>query len=257
MPPLPPSPTKTESSAGAESRCQYLDWDSEFFGRRIGSVREAQLSSNALVEIEQWCANNRIDCLYFLADFGDPETIRLAEEHDFRLVDIRLTLAMNPPISLDPVSCSSTIRSSRILDVPVLRTIARTNHRDSRFYFDPHFPRERCDSLYETWIEKSFQGLADAVFVPELDGRPAGYITCTVKPDKSGQIGLVGLAPEARGKGLAFELVQTALRWFSSRGVRQVTVVTQGRNIRAQRLYQRSGFATESVRLWYHRWFVS
>jgi len=30
--------------------------------------------------------------------------------------------------------------------------------------------------------------------------------------------------------------------------------VTQGSNIAAQRLYQRSGFLPKSVQLWYHFW---
>ena len=29
-----------------------------------------------------------------------------------------------------------------------------------------------------------------------------------------------------------------------------------GRNLAAQRLYQRSGFVTASLQLWYHRWFL-
>jgi hypothetical protein len=35
-----------------------------------------------------------------------------------------------------------------------------------------------------------------------------------------------------------------------------VNVVTQGRNSKAQRLYERCGFLTRSVQLWYHRWFM-
>jgi hypothetical protein len=34
-----------------------------------------------------------------------------------------------------------------------------------------------------------------------------------------------------------------------------VKTVTQGRNIPAQRTYQRCGFQTAAVQLWYHRWF--
>jgi len=33
-----------------------------------------------------------------------------------------------------------------------------------------------------------------------------------------------------------------------------VTVVTQGLNVPAQRLYQKSGFLVSSVYLWYHLW---
>jgi dTDP-4-amino-4,6-dideoxy-D-galactose acyltransferase len=55
--------------------------------------------------------------------------------------------------------------------------------------------------------------------------------------------------------GVGRALVVNAIRWFSGQGVDSVSVVTQGRNVRAQRLYQRCGFTTRSVELWFHRWF--
>jgi dTDP-4-amino-4,6-dideoxy-D-galactose acyltransferase len=36
--------------------------------------------------------------------------------------------------------------------------------------------------------------------------------------------------------------------------MRSVTGATQGRNIVMQRLFQKCGFVTRSVELWYHRW---
>jgi ribosomal protein S18 acetylase RimI-like enzyme len=45
------------------------------------------------------------------------------------------------------------------------------------------------------------------------------------------------------------------MAYFGKRRIAKVNVVTQGRNVRAQRLYQKSGFATDSVMLWYHKWF--
>ena len=59
----------------------------------------------------------------------------------------------------------------------------------------------------------------------------------------------------SRGRGGGSALVQGALAWFADRGVTQVLVVTQGRNVGAQRLYQKAGFLTRKVELWYHRWF--
>ena len=49
---------------------------------------------------------------------------------------------------------------------------------------------------------------------------------------------------------------ESALDWFATQGVEKVTVVTQGRNGAAQRLYQRCGFVTGSIHLWYHKWNV-
>ena len=36
--------------------------------------------------------------------------------------------------------------------------------------------------------------------------------------------------------------------------IKKLYVVTQGRNIRAQRLYQKNGFIIKSSGIWYHKW---
>lgn len=147
------------------------------------------------------------------------------------------------------------IRLSTPDDVPALRAIARKNHTTSRFYFDPHFPTSLCDALYETWIDRSCTGYADAVFVAAIDNQPVGYITCHLDDNDNGRIGLFGVKEEWRGISVGSELIGGSKSWFSSRGINYVKVVTQGRNYSAQRFYQRHGFFVEKVQLWYHRWF--
>jgi dTDP-4-amino-4,6-dideoxy-D-galactose acyltransferase len=109
--------------------------------------------------------------------------------------------------------------------------------------------------LYAVWIEQSVKGYADFVLVAELDGQPAGFVTCHLKPGEIGDIGLIAVDAACQGRGLGQQLVTSALRAFSDRGPRIVTVVTQGRNIRSQRLYQKCGFVIRRVDLWYHKWF--
>ena len=111
-------------------------------------------------------------------------------------------------------------------------------------------------ALYETWIRRSCEGYADAVLVAETGGGPAGYITCHLSGSPpAGSIGLVGVGGDARGAGTGTTLVGAAIEWFQGRGVQEVSVVTQGRNLAAQRLYQRAGFRIQAVELWYHKWF--
>jgi GNAT superfamily N-acetyltransferase len=93
------------------------------------------------------------------------------------------------------------------------------------------------------------------VLVAEADGEPAAYLTCHLN-DQGSQIGLVGVAENHRGKGLATKLVQAFLSWSREQGAQRAIVVTQGRNLQAQRLYQRNGFVTSLLHLWYHRWFT-
>lgn len=238
--------------------CEFLQWDSELFNRRIARIREDRLCDARLAEVFHWCRDRKIACLYFLGDVSDPVTVQLAEQNQFTLVDVRLVLSCRPNIANAKCDASNEqllIRASRSSDIAKLKQIARTNHRDSRFYFDRRFPREDCDRLFETWIERSCRGYAEVVFVGDVAATPSGYVSCHRVNNSSAKIGLLGVSEAARGKGLGHCLVQRALQWFAEQEVEHVTVVTQARNIAAQRLYQRVGFATRSAGLFYHRWF--
>jgi dTDP-4-amino-4,6-dideoxy-D-galactose acyltransferase len=239
----------------ANSICEYLQWDSQFFGRRIARANISCLTENVAVDIDAWCNLNRIDCLYFLASSSDRATAKLAEDNMFRLVDVRVTLDLTIGSASSSGLSGFNVRSAVESDIPALRAIARSGHRDTRFYYDGNFSSSVCDELYETWIEKSCRGWATRVFVTEDDEKIEGYVTCHLSDPSSGQIGLVGVANNAQGKGIGSDLVSYAVRWFAREGVQKVSVVTQGRNVRAQRLYQRCGFITRAVELWFHRWF--
>lgn len=233
------------------SPCQYLAWDSDFFGCRVARFNGHRLTAESLADALEWCRREGIDCVYFLCEV-EPETVSLAEAGNLHLVDIRVTLVLNgPAASMTP---DGQIRRASADDIADLRRIAGSSHTDSRFYSDAHFPREHCDELYRTWIEKSCQGFADQVFVAEYGDRPAGYLSCHVRDAERGSVGLVAVAAEARDRGFGQRLLQQALGWFHDQGITRVDVVTQGRNTAALRVYERAGFGIDSVQLWYHLW---
>jgi ribosomal protein S18 acetylase RimI-like enzyme len=234
--------------------CRFLEWDSAFFDQRIARADIDRLTAETAQALLEGCETQHIDCLYFLAAADDQTTVELAQAHQFRFVDIRLTLETRLPAGqIDP---SPAIRPHRAADVPLLKAYARINHTDSRFYYDAGFPRERCAALYETWIERSCQDFADVVLVADVDGKAAGYITCKRQTDGTGQIGLLGVGSDYQGRGFGSQLIRAALNWFAENGMEQVQVVTQSRNVAAQRAYQRQGFVSRQVELWYHYWFL-
>lgn len=242
-------------NSGGGALCRFLDWDTDFFGVRTARLRTGRLSRAQLKRALQWCRRRKVDCLYFTAEAGDLATIRLAEDNRFRLVDLRVTYEREPgALAAFKTPAGVKFRLSGEKDIPALEAIAQTAYRDSRFYADPNFKKSRCDELYRTWIRKSCRDYADAVWVAELRDAPVGYVTCHLRAKRHGEIGLVGISGKARGKGLGRLLTLEALRWFSRRGVKRVSVVTQGRNIPAQRLYQRAGFLVRDVELTYHLW---
>jgi dTDP-4-amino-4,6-dideoxy-D-galactose acyltransferase len=240
-----------------EGLCEYLEWDSDFFGCDIARLTAPRVDAKLLGSVDDWCRSHGIDCLYFLCDSHDAVSIHTAENHDFRLVDRRLTLVHNlqrVPAEVDEAG-AACVRQCTPQDLPSLRAIARTSHTDSRFYHDGNFSRSRCDALYETWVEKSCHATGEAVIVAELNSRAVGYATCLRPEPEAGQLGLLAVAAEARGRGLGRILIEDALRLFIEQGVARVTVVTQGRNTRAQRLYEKSGFVLSLAQHWYHRWY--
>lgn len=235
--------------------CEYLDWDSDFFGLRIAKYRERRMTPEAANLILDWSRQSRIDCLYFLADSADPVTVRTAENAGFHLADVRVTLSRT--IGDDTRSdLAGDIRTAEQRDLLALSAIARTSHRDTRFYFDRMFPRERCDDLYAAWIERSCGGFADSVLVAATAGTVHGYITCHLSTGGEGSIGLLAVRESSRGRGYGRHMVQAALDFLRREGMNRAVVVTQGRNISSQRLYESCGFRTQLQQLWYHRWFT-
>ena len=241
--------------------CELLPWDSEFFHCRIGKVCGDTLNQDEALEIEEWSQSERIRGLYFLARASCAVTIQTAQNHGFELVDIRITLERSMPDSRDVANPQlpqeTFIRPARPGDLTDLQAIARTAHVDSRFFSDSHFPRHLAEELYATWITLECEGRAQCVLIAASPAdRPLGYVSCHFDPKSgSGQIGLAGVSSEARGRGIGNNLVLAALDWFAGQGAEKVAVVTQGKNIPAQRLYQRCGFRTQGLQLWYHKWF--
>jgi dTDP-4-amino-4,6-dideoxy-D-galactose acyltransferase len=239
-----------------DNLCSYLEWDSEFFNRRIARVVSRRLDAETLKSVLSWSEESSMDCLYFLADAADKASAMLAADNGFRFVDIRTTYERRLAGDSELGEKAPGIRFAVPEDVQALRAIASVSHRDSRFYFDPNFSESACNALYETWIEKSCQGYADAVLVAQIEGRAVGYISLHLDEENTGQIGLIAVGAETRGHGLGKKLITESLRWFASKDVERVRVVTQGRNVVAQRLYQGFGFMLASVEVWYHRWFL-
>ncbi len=238
----------------------YLPWDSAHFGFRIARAVSRRLNAGACRELLVACQDQAIDCLYFLADAADQETVSTLQANSFDLVDIRLTLAgrfNNIPTIAQAENV--LFRLGHEDDLSALIPIARTSYLHSRFYVDRRFGSGKASQMYQTWLQKSFTtDFANAVVVAELDDLPVGYVTCHLNsPAGEGNIGLVGLADSARGMGCASGMLQYAIRWFHEGGFDRCNVVTQGRNISAQKLYQRCGFVTRSVELWFHKWFTN
>ncbi len=235
--------------------CDFLGWDSNFFGFHIGRIRGNSLTKELVEQVDEWGRQNEIRCLYFLARADDALTTQLAQAHGFQLVDVRITFECR--ITKTPMPMADFIRPARFDDMPAVESMARAGFTETRFFYDAGFPRSRVEELYAVWIQRDFDEKDSIVLVGTSENdQHLGYISCRLSPgQKCAQIGLIGVSREARGQGVGQSLVKGALDWAAERGATRMKVVTQGRNIAGQRLYQRCGFLTRSVELWYHKWY--
>ena len=236
----------------------FLQWDSAHFGRRIARATSRQADMDSCEILLRACRDEAIECLYFLTEASDQATIAALQSHGFEFVDIRLALSAQYSM-LRPAALAEgiRIRLGAERDLDQLLPIAGASFGQSRFYVDARFGRDRATAMFQIWLRKSFAGEPGAaVIVAEHEGAAVGFVTCHLhKPPGEGNIGLVGVAESARGLGCASGMIQQAGRWFAGQDVERLNVVTQGRNVAAQRLYQRNGFVTRSVELWFHKWF--
>jgi dTDP-4-amino-4,6-dideoxy-D-galactose acyltransferase len=243
------------------SLCEELPWDSQFFGLSIARAVPSRLDAATRDAVLDWCRSHRVDCLYFLGAPDDTETIQQLDAGGFQLVGVRVTLAR--PAESGRGEVRGHVRPAAAGDIPALRDIASSAHRDTRFHADSRFDAARSDELYATWIENSVRGYADRVLVAERDDAPVGYVTLhadapnaeTGTAGRTARIGLFAVHGQYRNQGVGRDLLRSAAQALASAGVTVTSVVTAGRNVAALRLYKSEGFNTIDVALWYHRWF--
>jgi ribosomal protein S18 acetylase RimI-like enzyme len=62
------------------------------------------------------------------------------------------------------------------------------------------------------------------------------------------------VASESRGRGAGGRLLAAADGRATARGAARLSVVTQGHNVEALRIYEKHGFRIEGLNLFYHVW---
>ena len=235
---------------------EILSWDTDFFGCRIGRAAPGALTIERLDAIGAWAHEEEVECIYCTVEGGDAQSMRAAEARGLRLVDVRLDYSRPAAPVLPGRADRPTVAVARPIDRDALLPLLNEAFRQSRFFMDGGFPRERCEALYVKWLEESFGGaMGDVTLIAHRDGASLGFVTCSCDEEtQKGRIGLVGVAASARGMGVGNALVTAAAAWLQDSGMSDVFVATQAWNVAAQRLYQRCGFTTHSATAWYHWW---
>ena len=240
---------------------RLLEWDTKFFGFPVAQIKTDTLNVIGVEQAFRFCNENDVRLLQFKCDAHHRASILLAENHNFHFADVRITLEkklteLDKHIPTLPAGVSFRIGVSS--DTCALKEIVTDLYAHSRYYFDTNFPRDDVHGFYRNWIEKSLHGqFDDCVWVLCVGDTSVGCCSISYRSSLVPTIGLFGIDPCMSGQGFGIILLQQVLKSIFNSGFKRVSVVTQGRNYHAQRLYQRAGFQSKKMEIYYHRWFDS
>jgi len=99
------------------------------------------------------------------------------------------------------------------------------------------------DRTWRDWVADAAGGDQKTLLVAEEDGRWLGVVGAFARVNPL-EVQLISMwvDPEARGRGVAGDLIRAVARWALGRGATRVVLFVQEANEPAQQLYARAGF---------------
>lgn len=232
-----------------------LEWDSNFFGYHIAYLSCMHLTENIIYQVEKFIKKEDIRLVEYLCNCHDRRSVLSAEKNGFHFVDIRLSYRKIIRKKSDCCLGEFLFRRAEERDIPILRAISKYIYTDSRYFFDGNFNREKIVEFYQLWVQKGVLGqYDDECWCLCHKDLPVAFCTIKYKDSKTVDIGIVGVDENYQSNGLGQRIMYSIFNMLVDKSIQDISVVTQGRNYPAQRLYQNVGFRTYATQLWYHKW---
>lgn len=233
---------------------QILDWDSDFLGVKVARINQSHLDTQELSDILTELQQRRVRLVYWSSDRECENT--MIKKFCGNLTDRKTTFAIDfcsqdfnkllPNDIVEPFADSMSVAD--------LEGLAIQSGEYSRFAVDPNLPKDKFVSLYKIWINRSLRKeIASEVLVIRDGDKIAGMVTLGEKNGR-GDIGLIAVDSNFRGRKYGEKLVRAAQRWFVEHGYEYGQVVTQGQNMSACNLYHKCGYSIEKTEFFDHFW---
>jgi GNAT superfamily N-acetyltransferase len=158
----------------------------------------------------------------------------------------------------DPQPAPFRIRRAVPADRPALGRLGAHLMR-VHYAFDPQrflAPGRNPEAGYAAFLGEQLEASDAAVFVADRGGAVVGYVYAGIEPlswkelrDTSGFVHDVVVDESARRGGVAAGLMEAAVAWVKSQGVKNVVLWTAAPNEGAQRLFASLGFRPTMVEM--------
>jgi GNAT superfamily N-acetyltransferase len=236
----------------------YSEIDSERFGVRVA---RAQVVSNRLSKVLDFCTTERIDLLVARCRTSDLEAAQGMESKGFLLMDTLVYYSFDltkKAIPEDP--CEVRIRRLQPGDEAEIPEVASAAFKGymGHYHADRRLESALCDEVYRSWAERSCttDKVADEVLVAEIGGRVAGFATLRLTSPQEVEGLLYAVAPESQGKGICRLFMIRSLQWCRAQGAKRMVISTQVTNVSMQKVWCRTGFEPSHSYYTFHKWFT-
>jgi dTDP-4-amino-4,6-dideoxy-D-galactose acyltransferase len=227
-----------------------LEWDSAFFGFKIGRIDIPALGFESMDAI-LWKAKECGFSLVYIMDAHRNELSKeLQRKHPYHLVDTKVIYCKE---NLENNSfISRKAKESDKLDDFI--ELAYESGKYSRFKLDPLIGLNNFQRLYQAWVKKSLSHeIADDVFVYEECNQVCGFCTVKYLPDKA-TIGLIGVSGIKQGNGIGRDLIRRVEKESLINDCSKIEVATQLANKGACMFYEKMGMQVIDAMDIYHVW---
>ncbi len=223
-----------------------LIWDSNYWGIEIFNIDEECFEQKILPEdiksiegtylVQALISDSEISKINFLIDKG------------FKFVESKISL-------------KKFLEKEAYITRDKFKEVEKCDFEDKKgIFYDLYgkvsrfsiFDKEKVNNFYYTWVMNSIDGKMDDKCVGYyIDNHLAGFVTFKYK--NSGiTIGLVGVFPEFQRMGISRKLLGYVNNEAINQGIKNISISTQGKNIKAINAYIKEGFQVESVKHWYY-----
>ena len=230
-----------------------LTWDSDFFKIKVGSIDITNLNSIEINEALNQAQNSHYRLLYLLdKEYSRTTKKLLGLRKGCKLVDTKIVFyKVLTDVHIINEDCRELFSSD---DLDRVYYLGLESGQYSRYKLDLNFNYDDFERLYRIWIDNSISGqIADKFIVYELRDKIIGFVTLQFK-DKQSQIGLIAVAPEARGLCVGTKLIAFAEGLSVKNGCTNMVVATQEINHQACNFYKKLNMTIKEKTNIYHLW---
>jgi dTDP-4-amino-4,6-dideoxy-D-galactose acyltransferase len=216
------------------SEIQVLDWDSNFFSKKIGKC-EVQ---HDFIDDDFYNSAKYFDLVYVFS----TKPIQI----NARLMDVKLTFVKQTSLSKIKHQDISFFDKKKFSYEQLLFLVYLSGH-ESRFLKDRFFNKQDFKRMYKKWIDNNLKN--DYVLVKITNQRISGFVSYSVHENFS-YIHLIAVHPDFQGQGIGKSLINELESNLKENSI--LKVPTQESNIGACNFYKAFGFKAITKQYIYH-----